>query len=154
MRKFDYYIFIDYSVNLIGYSIIETSRVRELLPKISRFRHYRKSGDKCLYLRNVKNTLKRENLASYFVKIKVKETRQNLEIYSDILNFLKKNNNCLILISIDDHEYSSFIKLVEIVDGEKTEVRKESELKKGSAEYQISLVLDNILNIERLKDGC
>jgi len=152
MSEFDYYIFIDYSENLIGYSIIENSKIRDLIPKVSRFRHFKDAGDKKLYLKNVKNTIKRENLSSYFIKIKIKETRQNLEIYSDVLDFLKKHNNCLVLISVDDHEYSNFIKLVNIVDGRNIEVKKESELRKGTSEYQISLVLDNILNIERLKN--
>ena len=37
-REFDYYIFIDYSENLIGYNIIEKEKVGELLLKTSRFR--------------------------------------------------------------------------------------------------------------------
>jgi hypothetical protein len=153
-KEFDYYIFIDYSENFVGYSIIEKSKLKEIVPKISRFRHYRESRNKCLYLKNIKNTVKRENLFSYFFKIKIKETRHNLEIYSDVLNFLKNHNNCLVFVSVDNHEYSNFVKLVTIIDGDKTEVKKESELKKDSPEYKVSLVLDNLLNIERLKDGC
>ena len=89
MKEFDYYIFIDYSENLIGYFIIEKNKIKEILPKISRFRHYREARNRGLYLKNVKNTLKRENLLSYSIKWKIKETRQNLEIYSDVLDFLK-----------------------------------------------------------------
>ena len=33
MKEFDYYIFIDYSENLIGYSIIEKKRLRSYFRK-------------------------------------------------------------------------------------------------------------------------
>jgi hypothetical protein len=151
-KEFDYYIYIDYSENLIGYIILDKDNFKKILLKISRFRHYRDARDKRLYLRNIKNTAKRERLFSYFTKIKIKNMRQNLEIYSDVLDFLKKHERCLILVSVDNHEFSNFKKLVEIVDGEKIEVLKESELKVNTPEYQVSLVLDNLLNIERLKD--
>ena len=45
-KQFDYYVFIDYSENLVGYSIIEKNKMIELLPKISRFKHYREAGDR------------------------------------------------------------------------------------------------------------
>ena len=45
-KQFDYYVFIDYSENLIGYSIIEKDKLNDILPKLTRFRHYRKAGDK------------------------------------------------------------------------------------------------------------
>lgn len=48
-------------------------------------------------------------------------------------------------------DYSNFERLVKIIDGTNTKIVKESELKKGTPEYQISLVLDNWLNIERLR---
>jgi len=151
-KEFDYYIYIDYSENLIGYMILGRENFKKILSKISRFRHFKDARNKDLYLKNIKNTIKREDIFSYFVKIKIKEMRQNLEIYSDVLDFLKKNEKCLILISVDNHEYSNFKKLVNIVDAGKTEVIKESELIKNTPKYQISLILDNILNIERLKD--
>ncbi len=149
-REFDYYVFIDYSENLIGYNIIEKDKVNELLPKISRFRHYRDSREKKLYLKNAWKTIKRDNIKSYFLKFKIKEKSKNVEIYLDVLEFIKKHENCIIFISVDDHEYSAFRKMVNIVDGEKTIVKMESELRKGTSEYQLSLVLDTILNIERL----
>ena len=37
--NFDYYIYIDYSENLIGYIIIHKDKIEELLPKLSKFRH-------------------------------------------------------------------------------------------------------------------
>jgi len=151
MKEFDYYIFIDYSERLIGYSIIEGKRLKELLPKITRLRHYRKSGDKSLYLKNIKKTFERERILFYFLKFKIRETYKNMEIYLDVLEFLKKNTNCIIFVSIDNHQYSTFRKMIEIVDGKNIIIKRESELTKGTPEYQASLVLDNLLNIERLK---
>ena len=151
MKEFDYYIFIDFSENLIGYSIIERSKLKELLPKILRFRHYKDAKNRKLYLKNANNTIKRDNLQSSFLKLKIKGMHKNMEIYLDVLEFLKKHENCIIFISIDNRQYSAFKKMVNIVDGKKVIVKQESELIKGTPEYQVSLVLDNILNIERLR---
>jgi hypothetical protein len=41
--------------------------------------------------------------------------------------------------------------MVNIVDGENVIIKQESELIKGTPEYRASLVLDTLLNIERLK---
>ena len=150
MKEFDYYIFIDYSEKLIGYSIIEKIKLRELAPKITRFRHYREAGNRKQYLKNVKNTFKREGIKSYFLKFKIREMYKNIEIHLDVLEFLKKHKNCIIFISVDNMQYPAFRKMVNIVDGENIVVKQESELIKGTLEYQASLVLDNMLNIERL----
>ena len=40
-KDYDYYIFVDYSEDLIGYNIIEQKKIIELLPKILRFEHYK-----------------------------------------------------------------------------------------------------------------
>ena len=151
MKEFDYYIFIDYSENLIGYSIIEKDKLKELTPKIKRFRHYREAGNRKQYLKNIKNTFKRDNIKSYFLKFKIKEMYKNMEIHLDVLEFLKNHENCIIFISVDNMQYPAFRKMVNIVDGENIVVKQESELIKGTLEYQASLVLDNMLNIERLK---
>ena len=149
--KFDYYIYIDYSENLIGYSIIEKDKIKELLPKISRFRHYRASKNRKLYLKNAWKTIKRDNIKLYFLRFKIKEKSKNVGIYLEILEFIKKHDNCFIFISVDNHEYSLFMKMVNLIDGEKTVIKKESELEKKTPEYQMSLVLDTMLNIERLR---
>ncbi len=149
--EFDYYIFIDYSKNLIGYSIIEKEKIKELLPKLSRFKHYNEIKKRKLYLKNINKTIKRERIRSYFYKIKILSTRKSIDIYLDVLEFLKKHLNCIIFISVDNNEYDNFKKLVKVVEEEKTEVVKESELKKGSFEYQLAMVTDNLLNIERIK---
>jgi len=77
--------------------------------------------------------------------------RQNMEIYMDVFDFIKKHKNCIIFISIDDHEYANFKKFVKIVESDKTVVKPESKLVKNTPEYRASLVLDTLLNIERLK---
>ena len=151
MKEFDYYIFSDFSENLIGYSIIERSKLKELLPKILRFRHYKDAKNRKLYLKNINKAIKRNNLQIFFLKLKIKGMHKNMEIYLDVLEFLKKHENCIIFISIDNRQYSAFKKMVNIVDGKKVIVKQESELIKGTPEYQVSLVLDNILNIERLR---
>ena len=151
MKQFDYYIYIDYSENLIGYAIINNNKLKELLPKILRFRHYRKAKNRKLYLKNINKFIKRQNIKSYFLKMKMRETKNNLAIYSDILEFLKIHRNCAIMISVDNSEYNNFKKLVAIVDKVNTVVRQESDLIESTPEYKINLVLDNLLNIERLK---
>jgi hypothetical protein len=152
MKEFDYYIFIDYSENLIGYSIIEKNKLRELLPKLTRFKHYKKAKNRKLYLSNINKTVQREEIKSSFLRLKIKEIQKNADLFADILEFLKKHENCIIFISVDNRQYSAFRKLVHIIDGKDVIIKQESELLKGTPEYQVSLVLDNLLNIERLKN--
>jgi|SRR3989339_249383 len=152
MKEFDYYIFIDYSVNLIGYSIIEIKKLKELLPKISKFAHYKKVRHKSSYIRAIKKIIEKENVISYFIKYKIREMRQNMEIYLDVLAFLKQHENCIIFVSVDNHEYPNFRKLVKFADGQKVIIKRESEMSEGTPEYRASLVLDTMLNIERLKN--
>ena len=150
MKEFDYYIFIDYSENLIGYNIIEKERLKELIPKITKFAHYKDLKHKPAYLHSIKRVIDKNKVIDFFVKHKIKEMRKNMEIYLDVFDFLKKHENCIIFISIDNHEYSNFNKFVKIMEGNKTVVKQESQLIKGTSEYQASLVLDTLLNIERL----
>ena len=154
MRKgFDYYIFIDYSENLIGYNIIKKENLSVLLPKISKFRHYKDSQKRKIYLSHIKKTIQREGIRNYFEKIKIVNLRKNVDLFVDVLEFIKKHERCIIFISVDDFQYKTFMKLVHVVDGDKTRVIKESQLKRGSIEYKLSLVLDNLLNIERRKNA-
>ena len=147
--EFDYYIFMDYSEKLIGYSIIEKTKMKEILPKIKRFRHYKGSRDRKVYLSHIKHTIKRDRIRTYFEKIKIVSLRDNVELFAEVLEFIKKHDNCIIFISVDDFQYKAFRKLVQVIDDNKTQVVKESQLKIGSIEYQLSLVMDNLLNIER-----
>lgn len=41
--------------------------------------------------------------------------------------------------------------MIKTIDGSNVNVIKENELKKDSSEYKIDLVLDTLLNLERLK---
>jgi len=148
MKEFDYYIFIDYSENLVGYNIIEREKIKELLPKIQRFRHYKESWHKKIYLNHIKNTINRDGIKNYFEKIRIISVRKNIELFAEVLEFIKKHDKCIIFISVDDFQYRSFRKLAQVVN-DKTQVIQESQLKVGSVEYQLSLVIDNLLNIER-----
>jgi len=150
-KKFDYYIFIDFSENLIGYNIISNEKMSELLSKISKFAHYTKLRHKKEYLKSIKKRIEKDKILSYFLRFKIKELYSNADIYADILDFVKKHENCIIFISIDNRQYKAFNKLVGFVYGKKVVVKKESELVKGTPEYQASLVLDTLLNIERNK---
>ena len=152
MKEFDYYIFIDYSVNIIGYSIIERRKLLELIPKISKFSHYKELKHKSSYIHSIKAIIEKNKVKDFFIKHKFKAMRQNMDIYLEVFDFIKKHQNCIIFVSIDDHEYPNFEKFVKIVDGSKTIVKPESKLIKNTPEYRASLVLDTLLNIERLNN--
>lgn len=152
MKEFDYYIFIDFSENLIGYNIIHKGRIKELLSKTNKFGHYREAKNKSLYIKNVRNTFKREKLQQYFVKGRIRNIKDNIELFMDVGEFVKKHNNCIIFLSVDDKQFSAFEKFVKIINGDNIKVLKESQLKKKTIEYSLSLILDNWLNAERLKE--
>jgi len=152
-KDYDYYIFIDYSENLVGYNIIEQKKIDELLPKISKFKHYREHRNKKVYIKHISNTIKRENIKEFFKKIKIAEVKKNLELFTEVLEFVKSHDNCIIFLCIDDYQFKKFRRLLHLVDGENTDIKKESQLKKGTPEYQTSLVIDNLLNIERRKEN-
>lgn len=151
-KEFDYYLFIDYSENFLGYSIIENSKVKQIIPKISKFMHYKELKHKSAYLKSIIPLIEKEKIRSFFHKLKIRKTSETLEIYSDILEFLNEHQNCLIFISVDNKQYLNFEKIIKIIGGDSTKVVKESELKKDSFEYKLSLVLDTMLNLARLKD--
>lgn len=151
-KTFDYYIFIDYSVNYLGYLIIEKERIKEFLPKISKFEHYRELKHKKAYLNSIRKIVSKNNIRSYLCKLKIKKTEATPGIYADILDFLQKHDNCLIFICVDDKQFRNFNKIVHIIDGKNTKVIKESKLKKHTPEYKINLVLDTLLNLARMKN--
>ena len=150
-KEFDYYIFIDYSENLLGYLVIQREKVKEFISKISKFAHYKELKYKSAYLHSIKKVIEKNQILSYLLKYKIKKTMDTPEIYSDILEFIKYHSNCIIFISIDNKQYSNFERLVKIIEGSNIKIVKESELKKDTFEYKVSLVLDTLLNIERLK---
>lgn len=149
-KQFDYYLFIDYSEDFLGYLIIENSKINEFLPRISKFNHYHDVKQKSEYLHSIKKVIEKNKIITYLLKHKIKKTRDTPEIYSDILEFLKKHDNCLIFIAVDNKQYSNFERLVKVIDGNNIKVVRESELKKDTFEHKISLVLDTLLNIQRL----
>jgi len=151
-KQFDYYIFIDYSENFLGYMVIENSKINDFLKNINKFSHYRELKYKSAYIHSIKKIIERNKVLSYILKKKIRKVTETPEIYSDILEFLKEHDNCLIFISVDNRQYVNFEKLVKIIDGTNTKIVKESELKKDSPEYRMSLVLDTLLNVERLND--
>jgi len=59
-KEFDYYIFIDYSVDYLGYLIIEKEQIKEFLPKISKFKHYRELKKKKAYLDSIRKNFYQE----------------------------------------------------------------------------------------------
>lgn len=150
-KEFDYYIFIDYSENLIGYNIIEKVKIKELLSKINKFDHYRGVKNKKLYLKAIKPRFEKENITQTLFKWKIRELRFNLEIFSDVIRFIKENDNCFLFLSIDDNQYKSFINLIKILSINNLKILKESEINKKSLEYRLSLIIDNMLNLERYK---
>ena len=150
-KEFDYYIFIDYSENYLGYLIIENKKIREFLPKISKFAHYKELKYKLAYTHSIRKIIEKNKVVSYLLKSKIKNVKDTPEIYSDILEFLKHHDNCIIFISVDDKQFSNFERLIKVIDGTNIKVVRESKLKKDTFEYRISLVLDTLLNLERLK---
>ena len=150
-KDYDYYIFLDYSEDLVGYNIIEQKKIIKLLPKIKRFEHYKGRRNRKVYLKHINNTIKLEKIKSYFEKTKIEESRKNIELFTEVLEFIKRNKNCIIFLSVDDYQFKKLKKLLFLIDGESTDIRKESQLKKGTPEYKVSLVIDNLLNIKRRK---
>lgn len=151
-KEFDYYIFIDYSVNYLGYLIIEKEKIRGFLPKISKFAHYKELKKKKAYLDSIRKIVIKKDICSHFCKLKIKKTEATSEIYADILDFLKNHDNYLIFICVDDKQFKNFNRIVNIIDGENVKVIKEGKLKKHTSEYKINLVLDTLLNLVRVKN--
>ena len=150
-RVIDYYIFVDYSDYLIGYNIIERQKLNLILPKIVKFRHYKEEMHKKIYLLKIRREIKSLNLVSLFLRQKIMHIKDNLLLFAEIIEFVSKNDNCLIFMSVDNNQFNAFIKLLNIVPHkEHLKVVKESDLKRRSVEHQLSLEIDTMLNIERM----
>ncbi len=148
-REYDHYIFIDYSDKLIGYNIIERRGVSELLPKVVKLRHYRNLKHKREYLRAMKKLFVREKIDSLILKSRIFSIRDNLELFTEVLEFVKKNERCVIFVSVDDFQFKHFKRLLNVIDGKNTDIVQESKLKKGTPEHRMSLIIDTKLNIMR-----
>lgn len=150
-KEFDYYIFIDYSKNLIGYIIIDKEKIEELLPKITKLKHYTKLKYKRPYLNSMKKIFRKHKILDSVDKHRITELRQNIEICSEIFNFCKNHPESEIFISVDDRQYNGFMRLAKILYGKRFTIVKEGKLKKGSKEYKINLIIDTLLNLKRRK---
>jgi len=150
-EEFDYYIFMDYSKNLIGYIIINKEKINELLLKITKLKHYKELKHKKQYLSSMKKLFKRNQILEKVSKHKITELRQNIEICSEIFDFCKKKSKSKIFISVDDRQYRGFMKIASIIDGKRFKIVREGKLKKGSAEYQMNLIIDTLLNLKRTR---
>jgi len=61
-KDYDYYLFLDYSENLIGYNIIEKNKIKGLLPNIIKLKHYKGLKHKREYLNSMKSLFIRKNI--------------------------------------------------------------------------------------------
>ena len=152
-EEFDYYIFMDYSENLIGYIIIDRENINELLPNITKFKHYKGLKHKTLYLSATKKLFEKNKILDIIFKHKIVELRQNIEICSEIFDFCKHKSESKIFISVDDRQYRGFMKIASIIDGKRFKIIKEGQLKEGSVEYQMSLIIDTLLNLKRTRQN-
>lgn len=152
MEDFDYYIHLDYSEKLVGYTIIEKEKKNVLLSKIGKLRHYRKVKHKKPYLSATRKRFKREHIKDFLLKWKIREIRLNLDICAEIIEFINGHKGSEIFVFVDDNLYDAFLKLLELIgDMSNLIIVKESKFKKNSLEYKLSLIIDNMLNIERIK---
>jgi hypothetical protein len=150
-KGFEYYIFIDYSENLIGYIILEGSEIDNCLSKISKFKHYKELRHKKQYLRAMKKLFAKNKILEHVEKHKITELRRNIELCSEVFDFCKKKPNSKVFISVDDRQYRGFMKLAKMIDGKGRVIVKEGKLKKGSKGYKLSLIIDTLLNLKRIK---
>lgn len=150
-RAFDFYIFIDYSQDMVGYNIIHKEKVPIILSKIIKFRHYKEERHKRIYLLKIRKEIKNLNLMPLILKQKIMHLKDNLLLFAEILEFVKKNDNCLIFMSVDNNQFNAFVRLLDLVPHkEHITVVKESDLKRASAEHKLSLIIDTMLNLERM----
>jgi len=150
-KEFDYYIFIDYSENLIGYVILSKEQIKECMPRISKFKHYKELKNKGLYLKSMKNLFEKNNLLKGLLGHRITELRQNIELCSEVLDFCKNKPESNIFISVDDRQYEGFMKLIKIIEGKRLTIIREGKLKRHTIEYKSSLIIDTLLNIKRMK---
>ncbi len=149
-NEFDYYIFIDYSKDLIGYIIIENEKIKDILPKITKLHHYKGLRHKREYLSAIRRRFEKDKIEEDLLRFEIKPLRNNVYLFSEVFEFVKKYDNCIIFLSIDNNQYDAFIRLFNMIE-HKDNVRiiKENKLKKYSIEYKLSLIIDNLLNVKR-----
>ena len=147
----EYYIYLDYSERLVSYIIVQKEQIQNLLERISKLHHYKDIKSKKAYIQSVKKIFDKNAIDQYLLKCKIKGLKDNLSIFVEIADFVTKYDNCKIFASIDNNQFNAFIKLLDMIPHkDHITVVKESDLKKGSVEYKLSLIIDTKLNIERL----
>ena len=147
----EYYIYLDYSQKLVGYIIIQNEMIPDILPKISKLHHYKDLKNKKGYIKSVKKLFDENQIEKYLLKYKIKELKDNLSIFVEIVDFIKTHDNCKIFASIDNNQFIAFARLLDMIPHKDHIILvNESDLKKGSVEYKLSLIIDTKLNIERL----
>jgi ribosomal protein L15 len=85
-KDYDYYLFVDYSEDLVGYSIIKQEKIQYLLPKISKFTHYKDKKNRKIYLNKIKENIRREKILSFFEKIKIQKVCKNLDLIGEFFD--------------------------------------------------------------------
>ncbi len=150
-KQFDHYIFIDYSEDLIGYILVSKNKLIDVLKRTSKLKHYKTLKFKKQYLQSMKKLFESNEILKYLDRHKITELRQNVELCSEIFDFCKKNVGKRIFISVDDRQYKGFMKILKSVDGEKVTIVKEGKLKTSSETYKLSLIIDTLLNLKRIK---
>ena len=151
-RGFDYYIFIDYSEDIIGYIALDKQNIKNCLCKINKLKHYKELKHKREYLKSIKKVFQKDNILECLDKHRITELRHNIELCSEVFDLCKNRPKSNIFISIDDRQYKGFMKLINILDEKRFTIVKECKLKKNSEEYKLSLIIDTLLNIKRVKD--
>lgn len=151
-RGFDYYIFIDYSEDIIGYIALDKQNIKNCLCKINKLKHYKELKHKREYLKSIKKVFQKDNILECLDKHRITELRHNIELCSEVFDLCKNRPKSNIFISIDDRQYKGFMKLINILDEKRFTIVKEGKLKKNSEEYKLSLIIDTLLNIKRVKD--
>ncbi len=101
----------------------------------------------------MKKLFDKSDILNTILRHKITELRQNIEVCSEIFDFCKKKTESKIFISVDDRQYKGFMKIASIIDGKRFKIVKEGQLKNGSEEYQMSLIIDTLLNLKRTRQN-
>lgn len=156
-EEFDYYIFVDYSENLIGYIIIKKEELKNCLPWIHKLKHYHHLKFRDIYLKTIKTIFEKNDVPECFCKHRITELRHNVELCSEVFEFCKNHLEKRIFISIDDRQYKGFMNFIninkDILNKKRFTIVKEGELRLHSIEYKLNLIIDSLLNLKRTRQN-
>jgi hypothetical protein len=152
IRDFNYHVFVDYSLDHIGYIIVESKNLKGIMKLTRKLHHYSEIKHKDKYIKDILKNVKWKNIDSLIMRKNFVKLETDLKVIDEILGFIKENQGEIIFISISDHYYYSFMKLVELLEGNHNFlIVKKSDIKKDSFEYRLSLLLETELNLKRRK---